>query len=97
MSYGLFSPIVKGFPFVPIEPNSLAMPALFQGEVQAAPNLLFDQDTLALRAQVGMAALGDVKRRSLARYFGQRFPVMLKPGFVFGGRDPMTFTDLAEM
>jgi hypothetical protein len=75
----------------------MAMPALLQGEVQAVPNPVFDQYAPALRAQFGQAVVRDVERRTLERLFGQRFPAPLKPSFVFRGRDPMTFTDLAEM
>jgi hypothetical protein len=75
----------------------MAMPALLQGEVQAVPNLVFDQDAPALRAQFGPAVIRDVERRTLELLFGQRFPMPLKPSFVFRGRDPMTFTTYAVM
>ncbi len=73
------------------------MPALLQGEGQAMPDTVFDQDAPALRAQFGPAVVGNVKRRTLELLFGQRFPVPLKPGFVFRGRDPITFTTLEVM
>jgi hypothetical protein len=51
MNFVVQIPLLQGFPFVLIRPDSLAMAALLQSEAQTVANLVFDQDTLALRAQ----------------------------------------------
>jgi hypothetical protein len=80
-----------------MKPDSMAMPALLQSEIQAMADSVLYQDAPTLRAQFGPAVVGNVKRRAIERLFRQRFTVQPKPPLVFRGRDPMTFTTFAVM